>query len=83
VRVLAAAVCEADALKREAGAGEQGVRKRVGLARKRVNRAVVVRVGVDVEEPCTRADERLADRRDSRRVATLRDIGNSEQESFV
>ena len=64
-----------DALDRHARAGEQSAGQRILGAGKREHRAVVVRVGVDVEQACgSGGRERLGDRLDCRLSATLGDV---------
>ena len=64
---------QVDPLRRHVDAGEQCVRELVLGADEREHGAVVILVGMHVEEASSRAD-RVADRRDRRTVATLAEV---------
>jgi demethylmenaquinone methyltransferase/2-methoxy-6-polyprenyl-1,4-benzoquinol methylase len=66
---------QVDPLARDRDAREQRVDERLGLRDERVDRAVVVDVGVDVEQPRA-GRERVADRLDRRPLASLREVRN-------
>lgn len=76
VRVLAAAVRDVDAVHSELEAREQRLRKLPSLAGEREDGAVMVRVSVEVKQPCASGLERLANRFDDADVTALRDVGD-------
>ena len=79
-RVHAGVGGQVDPLDRLARAFQQRQVQRARLAREREHGAVVVGVGVDVEQPRAAGDERGADRVERRDVAALGDVGDGEQQ---
>ena len=66
---------EVDELGGSRDAGDERIGERALLPGEREHRAVVVRVGVHVQEGRARA-EGLSDRRDDRHLASFRDVGH-------
>ena len=66
---------EVDALDSDADAGEQRLHQLVLASDQREHRPVVIRVGVDVQQPRVSA-ECSPDRVDRARVAALAEVGN-------
>ena len=83
VRVAAARLAQVDQPATGAGAGDERADDLLRVAGERVHAAVMVGIGVDVEQPRAGRAERLADRGDDGRVASLGDVRDRQQERRV